>query len=37
MILTPWQRNEGTVNLRLRFADGVLEVDNRRYKLSKST
>lgn len=34
MTLTPWQRNEGTVNLRLRFADGVLEVDNRRYKLS---
>jgi uncharacterized protein YciI len=37
MTLTPWQRNEGTVNLSLRFADGVLEVDNRRYKLSKST
>ncbi len=37
MTLTPWQRNEGTLNLRLRFADGVLEVDNRRYKLSKST
>lgn len=36
MTLTPWQRNEGAVNLRLRFADGVLEVDNRRYKLSKS-
>lgn len=34
MTLTPWQRNEGTLNLRLRFADGVLEVDNRRYKLS---
>ena len=34
MTLTPWQRNEGTVNLRLCFADGVLEVDNRRYKLS---
>ena len=35
MTLTPWQRNEGAVNLTLRFADGVLEVDNRRYKLSK--
>jgi len=34
MTLTPWQRNEGTLNLRLCFADGVLEVDNRRYKLS---
>ena len=35
MVLTPWQRNEGAVTLNLRFADGVLEVDNRRYKLSK--
>ena len=34
MTLTPWQRNEGSLNLRLCFADGVLEVDNRRYKLS---
>ena len=34
MTLTPWQRNEGTLNLRLQFADGVLEIDNRRYKLS---
>lgn len=34
MTLTPWQRNEGTLNLRLHFADGVLEIDNRRYKLS---
>ncbi len=37
MTLTPWQRNEGTLNLRLCFADGVLEVDNRRYKLSPGT
>jgi uncharacterized protein YciI len=36
MTLTPWQRNEGTLALNLRFADGVLEVDNRRYKLSKA-
>lgn len=34
MELIPWQRNEGVVNLQLRFADGVLEVDNRRYRLS---
>ena len=37
MTLTPWQRNEGTVNLCLRFADGVLDVDNRRYKLTPAT
>jgi uncharacterized protein YciI len=34
MTLTPWQRNEGALTMRLCFADGVLEVDNRRYKLS---
>lgn len=34
MVLTPWQRNEGVVNLQVRFADGVLQVDNRHYKLS---
>jgi uncharacterized protein YciI len=33
MTLTPWQRNEGTLNLRIRFADGVIEVDNRTYAL----
>ena len=33
MELTPWQRNEGVLNLKLRFADGVLEVDNRTYAL----
>ena len=31
--LTPWQRNEGTLTLRLRFADGFLDVDNRTYSL----
>jgi uncharacterized protein YciI len=34
MTLTPWQRSEGTLTVRLSFADGVLEVGNRRYKLS---
>lgn len=34
MTVTPWQRNEGTLNLRIRFADGVIEVDNRTYALS---
>jgi len=34
MVLTPWQRNEGTLSLRIRFADGVVEVDNRTYALA---
>ena len=34
MELTPWQRNEGVVNMNLRFADGELELDGRRYKLT---
>jgi uncharacterized protein len=34
MELTPWQRNEGVVNMILRFADGALELDGRRYKLT---
>lgn len=34
MEITPWQRNEGVITMQLRFADGVLEVDNRRYRLS---
>lgn len=33
MELTPWQRNEGSVNLTIRFADGVLTVDDRTYAL----
>src|SRR5256885_8319740 len=33
MVLTPWQRNEGALNLRIRFADGVVEIDNRTYSL----
>jgi uncharacterized protein YciI len=34
MTLTPWQRNEGALNLSIRFADGVIEVDNRTYTLA---
>jgi len=34
MMLTPWQRNEGTLDLRIRFMDGVIEVDGRTYALS---
>jgi uncharacterized protein len=36
MEFIPWQRNEGSVRMNLRFADGVLEIDNRTYKLSKA-
>lgn len=34
MELTPWQRNEGVVSMNLRFADGALELDGRKYKLT---
>jgi uncharacterized protein YciI len=34
MALTPWQRNEGVLDLRIRFADGVVEIDNRTYALT---
>jgi hypothetical protein len=37
MELTPWQRNEGSLNLRIRFADGVVEIDNRSYSLNAPT
>lgn len=36
MDVIPWQRNEGTLKLELRLADGVLKIDDRVYKLSKS-
>ena len=35
MEVVPWMRNEGTVNIQIRFADGILEVDNRRYGLTQ--
>ncbi len=34
MTVLPWQRNEGTLQLRIRFADGVAEIDNRTYALT---
>ena len=36
MDFLPWQRNEGTVKIDLRFADGVLNIDGRSYRLTKS-
>lgn len=31
--IIPWQRNEGNMTINLRLADGVLEIDNRRWKI----
>ena len=36
MDVLPWQRNEGTLKLELRLADGVLKIDDRTYTLTKS-
>jgi uncharacterized protein YciI len=36
MDVLPWQRNEGTLKLELRLADGVLKIDDRTYALTKS-
>lgn len=33
MVLHPWQRNEGNVNISIRFMDSVLEVDSRTYDI----
>jgi uncharacterized protein YciI len=33
MVLHPWQRNEGNVNIAIRFMDSVLEVDARTYDI----
>ena len=33
MVLHPWQRNEGNINVSIRFMDAVLEVDTRTYDL----
>lgn len=33
MVLHPWQRNEGNVNVSIRFMDSVLEVDSRTYDI----
>lgn len=33
MDIIPWQRNEGNMTVNLRLADGVLEIDNRRWAI----
>ena len=33
MVLHPWQRNEGNVNISIRFMDSVLQVDSRTYDI----
>jgi hypothetical protein len=35
MEIIPWQRNEGSLRLELRLADGVLKIDERTYNLQK--
>ena len=37
MELTPWQRNEGAMTMQVHFADGVLEMESRRYRLPPLT
>ena len=37
MEVLPWQRNEGTLRLELRLADGVLNIDDRSYTLTKKS
>ena len=34
MTVTPWQRNEGCLNLSISFADGELSLDNRTWTLT---
>ena len=31
--IIPWQRNEGTISINLRLADGFLEIDNRKWAI----
>lgn len=31
--IIPWQRNEGAMELHLRLADGILEIDHRRWRI----
>tara|TARA_B100001123_G_scaffold350173_1_gene400495 strand:+ start:1106 stop:1552 length:447 start_codon:yes stop_codon:yes gene_type:complete len=33
MVLHPWQRNEGSVDISIRLMDSVLEIDSRTYDL----
>ena len=36
MVLYPWQRNEGSVDISIRLMDSVLEIDSRTYDLIPS-
>ena len=31
--IIPWQRNEGSMTVNLRLADGVLKIDKRRWSI----
>jgi uncharacterized protein YciI len=31
--IIPWQRNEGSMTINLRLADGIVEIDNRRWSI----
>jgi hypothetical protein len=33
MVLYPWQRNEGCVDISIRLMDSVMEIDSRTYDL----
>jgi uncharacterized protein YciI len=33
--IVPWQRNEGSVRLEIRLADGIMRIDDRVYTLQK--
>jgi len=33
MVLYPWQRNEGSIDISIRLMDSVLEIDSRTYDL----
>ena len=35
--IIPWQRNEGGLTLNLRLAEGILEIDHRRWLISPET
>lgn len=33
--IVPWQRNEGSIRIEIRLADGVLRIDDRFYSLER--
>ena len=35
--IVPWQRNEGSIRLEIRLADGVLSIDKRVYSLQRQS